>query len=603
MFASRVGQMAPLGALVLLTACATTTPESTKQDMLIEPHHASLQAQAGPESISAEPILADQLLNLLTAEFATQYGDNLTALQSYQRQGAALNTPELLLSAQLAAERSQDIVAIEQNLQRWLTLFPGDINAQRASMRSAAAQGDGGRLFKEAQALFIANNDLSFLFAATNYLPHNAQLNHQFIIALSQARRSPKNHSALHKLALKFLDCQLQARTATKLVTRQMLIHCAQQITAATQARSSATHELLWRSSIQLTVQLLTQLRRHFEAIALLKQTTREQADAALKFDLARLLLNLDRPSARKTLDDVIKLDPNHHQAGLLLAVLHIDNSDIRSAQPLLGNIPEQSRWFSDAQYQLGRIADFYNQHKRALLHFRRVQPGIHFQRSMRRTGELLTQLYGLQEFDRWMRLQLRQYPEQSESFYLLDIALTGLERAPAVQLERLSAAVAKLPNSVKLNRHLAQQLEKSGDFVSAAKQWQRLLEIDPNHALAMSSLGNLKVSHLAQPEEGQALLYRASQIEPENPLVLNRLGWALFQLGDLEGALGRLLRAHSLNNNAVVASQLGEVYWQLEKPEKAINLWREALRRFPEARYVRDTIHRLDIDLNGVYE
>jgi TolA-binding protein len=51
------------------------------------------------------------------------------------------------------------------------------------------------------------------------------------------------------------------------------------------------------------------------------------------------------------------------------------------------------------------------------------------------------------------------------------------------------------------------------------------------------------------------------------------------------------------------VASHLGEVYWQLKKPDKAVKLWREALQRFPDTHHVRDTVDRLDVDLHGVYE
>ncbi len=597
MHACRVKQLATLSALALLAACSTTTLESNKEDITSAPE-APITSP-----VAAEPIPKEQLLNLLTAELASQYGDDTTALQSYRREGAALNDPNLLLAAQLAAERNRDFVAMEQNLQRWLALFPEDLNAHRASLRSAAAQGDGERLFNEAAQLFTATDSVELLFSAASYLKDSAELNRSFIASVNRDRDSANSRSPAQRLAFQLLDCQLQARTASTVKARQALIQCSLHISQSSQQRSGATLEILWRKSIQLTVQLLTQSRRHFEAIALLKQTTREHPDAALKFDLARLLLNLDRPTARTTLAEVVKLDPTHHQARLLQAVLHIDNRDIPSAEPLLKAIPEQSRWFSDAQYQLGRIADFYGQPKRALMHFRRVQPGIHFDRAMQRTAELLLQLNGLPQFDRWVRLQHRQYPEYSEQFYLLDIELTSAQRSADAQLQLLEAATANLPNSLELQTLLAQQLEKNRDFARAAAQWQRILNTYPNQALALSSLGNIKVSHLAQLDEGQKLLYRASQLAPENPVVLNHLGWALYQLGDIEGALEQLLRARALDDNAMVASHLGEVYWQLEKPEKAINLWREALRSFPDAHYVRDTIDRLDIDLNGVYE
>lgn len=588
--------MATVGAITLLASCTPIAPESINNDL-------STPASAPPQS-AADPVptafATSQLLNLLTAELAAQYGDDDTAVARYRREGAALNTPELLLAAQLAAERSGDVAAMQSNVQHWLQLFPDDLNAQKASIRTAAALADGARLADEALALFLRHGDLDLLLAAGAYLQHN----HALYAGFSQQLNHWQQHARAteqQRLAVRLLDCQIHSRRTTKAKARRQLLGCTKQLAAASRHLRSANGAKIWRISVQLSVQLLTQLRRHFEAIALLQQSGRERPDALLAFDLARLLLNFNRARAQTALQQVLQIDPSHQQARLLRAVLLIDDNQLDKAQPLLAAIPADSRWYADAQYQLGRIADHQQHPKRALQHFRRVAPGVHFQHAMQRSAELILALQGQQPLEQWLHMQHRQHPTQREAFFLLELQLASQQRSDPLPI--LQRALAQLPSSAALLQRRAALLQERGRYLEAAADWRQLLAQQPDNALALSSLGSLQTIYLQKPDQGRRLLQRASQLAPDDPAVLNQIGWALYQQGDLEGALGRLLKAYALEENPLLASQLGEVYWQLKKPEKALNLWRDALQRFPTTPYVRDTIERLDVDLNGVYE
>ena len=163
--------MATLCAVIFLASCASPRLESNNNDIM--EMAVSPPAIASPPTSASEPFTQSQLLNLLTAELAYQYGDNSTALHSYQSEGAALNSPDLLMAAQLAAERSLDIEAMERNVKQWLQLLPNDLNARKASLRTAAAKGDGARLLRESAALFQHTDDLDILFGAATYLQHD----------------------------------------------------------------------------------------------------------------------------------------------------------------------------------------------------------------------------------------------------------------------------------------------------------------------------------------------------------------------------------------------------------------------------------------------
>lgn len=590
--------MATAAATVVLAGCTPTPSESRNKDNPSPPASAPVVTAAAPE----QPFSRQQLLSLLTVELTSQYGGGGAAAEDYRREAEAIGSPQLFLAAQLAAERGHNLAAMEANAALWVERFPNDINARRASMRSAAARGDGERLFTEALALFRSQDNLELLFAAAQYLEHNPALTPGFSHAIARARGDGRGEPLAVRLAVSLLDCQLQARSATERGDRQRLADCASDISETAGRAGGQLMHTLWRTSTQLTVQLLTQLRRHFEAVVVLKRATRHRADAALQFDLARLLINVDRRTAIKELRGVVTLDPDHHQARLLLALLYLDDNAIAAAEPLLAAIPAESSWYSDAQFQLGRISDVRKNSKRALFHFRHVLPGPNFEQAARRTGELIWTLYGEQQFNQWLRSQRRQHSQLTEQFYLLELELSAA-RVPGADLELLDRALTELPDSATLLMRRARLLVERGAAAEAAADLKLVVASDPNNANALNTLGYMKLTQLGLAEEGLALIERANALSPNNAAILDSLGWALYKLGDLQGALAKLLRAHSLLDDPEVASHLGEVYWQLKKPDKAVKLWREALQRFPDTHHVRDTVDRLDVDLHGVYE
>jgi tetratricopeptide (TPR) repeat protein len=76
----------------------------------------------------------------------------------------------------------------------------------------------------------------------------------------------------------------------------------------------------------------------------------------------------------------------------------------------------------------------------------------------------------------------------------------------------------------------------------------------------------------------------KALQIEPENPMVLDTVGWIYYRQENYEKALEYIQT--SIDNggeNAVILEHLGDVYLQLKKMEKALESFQNALEKDPE--------------------
>ena len=74
----------------------------------------------------------------------------------------------------------------------------------------------------------------------------------------------------------------------------------------------------------------------------------------------------------------------------------------------------------------------------------------------------------------------------------------------------------------------------------------------------------------------------RARVAEPGNAAIIDSYGWVLFRLGKTREALGHLRHAFALQQDADIASHLGQVLWVLGEKEEARKYFDEARRIDP---------------------
>ena len=98
--------------------------------------------------------------------------------------------------------------------------------------------------------------------------------------------------------------------------------------------------------------------------------------------------------------------------------------------------------------------------------------------------------------------------------------------------------------------------------------------------------------------QEALDLISKANQLAPDDPYILDSLGWVEFRLGRLEQALKTLQRAYGIKADAEIAAHLGEVLWKLGRHDEAKKLWRSANEKDPKNETLKSTLQRLQIKL-----
>ena len=126
---------------------------------------------------------------------------------------------------------------------------------------------------------------------------------------------------------------------------------------------------------------------------------------------------------------------------------------------------------------------------------------------------------------------------------------------------------------------------ERLGRWPEAEADLQRALVLSPEQPDILNYLGYSWIDRGVRLQEGLAMIQRAVALRPASGAVIDSLGWAYFRLGDYAQALEHIERAVELQPaDATLNDHLGDVYWRLGRRIEARFQWRRALSLAPDA-------------------
>jgi tetratricopeptide (TPR) repeat protein len=125
---------------------------------------------------------------------------------------------------------------------------------------------------------------------------------------------------------------------------------------------------------------------------------------------------------------------------------------------------------------------------------------------------------------------------------------------------------------------------ERAGDWPRAEADLLRALELSPDQPYVLNYLGYTWADQGRNLDRAKAMLLRATELRPQDGNIADSLGWALFRLGDLRGAVTWLEKAVELEpRSSVINDHLGDAYWAANRQREARFQWRRALNLEPE--------------------
>jgi tetratricopeptide (TPR) repeat protein len=291
---------------------------------------------------------------------------------------------------------------------------------------------------------------------------------------------------------------------------------------------------------------------------------------------------------AEATARKLIAASPNSVWGQYALAQVFSDRRDYRSVIATLQ--PIVAGWASRKDNgqglnvvrlheQLGLAYQGLEQHDKAVEQFaqaRQIAPGDI--RVARLEALALREMGQMERGVTLLERVLKQDDKQPAAYLALAELYLEAGRLPQA-LTVLDRAAAALPGDTAVPYGVGNLLESQKHYAEAERVFKRLLATDPSHVQALNSLGYMLAERGERLEESVEYIKRALEIEPNNPAIIDSLGWAYFKLNQLELAEIHLRKAAAgLVTNSVIQDHLGDTLFKLGNFDEAARAWERAL-------------------------
>jgi tetratricopeptide (TPR) repeat protein len=185
------------------------------------------------------------------------------------------------------------------------------------------------------------------------------------------------------------------------------------------------------------------------------------------------------------------------------------------------------------------------------------------------------------------LRTLVAEKPDRIDAALTLADLLRGKERyAEAVQA--YDTAIERLRNieerhwSVFFGRGIVE--ERLKQWPKAEADMKKALELSPEQPHVLNYLGYSWIDQGLHLDDGMKMLERATELRPDDGAITDSVGWAFYRLGQYDKAVEWLERAiEQKGDDATIIEHLGDAYWHVGRQREARFQWERALNQKPD--------------------
>ncbi len=549
-----------LTAMFSLTACSSLEKTSVPTDeQSISPHSALERPSFIENENQPAGLTAELVYDLLLASIASQRGEIEVASSALIRAAETSQDPLIISRAVRMGVHSKQYAQAYTLGQQWIELEKDNHLAHIITAIAAVMNEQRDQATNILQALL------------TNDEAHRTLRLQQIGEAFMQSAEGEDAFGVLKQLANDYPNTveawMVVAGMAQKNENLDAMRQALDKVLALEPANQNA-------AGYQLQA-----LSEDQDAQTAFAQTFIEQNPDAHSFRLqyARTLLRNDREDeALQALLDLLKRDKGNSEAINLAALLYQSNKDYAKAaeyfQLRLASKPDDDRsrvYLANALQKLKR----FDEAKAQLDMVKDSQELFSAQRQM---ALVIEEADGIEKALEYLDT-LHAEGQAQEVQLIVDKELM-LKRADRVDeaLQLINDGLAQYPGDETLLYHRALVTVEQEDLEAHEADMRVLLEQDPDNAHYYNTLGYSLLTLSNRLDEADELISKAHELAPEDPYILDSMGWVKFKQGNLDGALEYLEKAFKLDQDAEIAAHLGEVYWLKGDREKARDYWQQ---------------------------
>ncbi len=577
---------------LLLTACAQLRPPETTTAIpapaASDPEDAAVEAPAAAPDLPDVALTEDIMVKVLEAEIANQRGDWQFAYVTLLGLAQQTRDPRLAQRSSeiaLAAKRPAEALAA---IRLWRELAPDSEQATQYYLGFVILSDN----LDEAQPILAER-----LQKATPKTRGAMILQVQRMLA--RARDKTAAWPMLEALAAPYL-----ALPEAHLALAQAAFSNGDEVRAVNEAKLA----LAAKPDSELAILTLAQVSpdKPAAARALAAFLARHPQARETRIAYARLLTEQKRyAQARAEFDTLLKSDPKDLTTLFALGILSAQSNDYPAAERYLSSYaqilsanPDDARDPTQALLLLAQIAQERGDTDAALKWLAQIEPGPAYVGAQIQRAQLVA-ARGDIDLARKMLAEISTDGEREQTQVILAEGqiLRDAKQVPEA-FAVLQNALLHAPDNTDLLYDYAMLAEKLDRIDVMEKALRKVIELAPKNQQAYNALGySLAERNMRLPEALQ-LIEKALQLAPEDPFILDSMGWVQYRLGHLQEAENYLRRAYALQPDAEIGVHLGEVLWVKGQRDDAQKLWRDARAKDPENDALKSTLSRLQVRL-----
>jgi tetratricopeptide (TPR) repeat protein len=560
----------------LLTACAGTTPVEEPV-----PTAAPVVQQEAPakQELPERPFPDDSVYPLLVAEFALRRREYDIALDNYMTQSRVLRDAGISAhTTHLTQFMRREREALEAS-ELWVELEPDNAEAQNTYATLLVRQGRTLEAVPHMAEVQRLGEEARFPALLSNFDQLDKQQQAELVKGINElAEEWPDNTRLLLTQALILAEFEQYPQSLQKL-------------------DKLFTIEPYQPQALLLEVRVLI-AQGEKKPFTRLERALQDNPDnQQLRLQYARLLTASDMAAAREQFEILSAQSPRDGDLLLSLALINREIGDDLAAKAYLKQMLGLQQRVDEAHFWLGRIAEDEGEMQTAISHYMQVGGESEFLSASNRIGQILIGSGQYQQAREIFVLQRRAHPEEAEALYGLEADLFTRSGEQDQAMDVLNEALQQFPQSNTLLYARSMLAEQLGDLAMMERDLRDIIERDPDNATALNALGYTLANRTQRYGEAYELITRALELQPDEPAILDSMGWILYRKGRYEEAVGYLTRAYTEFPDPEVAAHLGEVLWVSGETEAATTVWQGALMKDPEHKVLLETLERLGVD------
>lgn len=535
--------LALLTVTLLLGGCQSLihkTPDGTPpvEDTAVE-------TKAKPEKYGS--FSEDSLYSLLVAELAGQRNRFDIALSNYVVQAQKTRDPGVSERAfRIAEYLGADQEALDTSL-LWARSAPDNLDAQRAAAIQLARAGRYEESMVYMEKVLNGQGDTHFDF-----------------LALSAAETDPDTRTGL----LQSFDHLLK--------------------------KYPNNGQLLFGKAL-----LLQQDGRPDEALTLLEDNSASRHEVAPLLLRSRLLQSMKRsdealPLLKAEFAGLVQQFPDDDDLRFSLALVCLEAQAWDEARIYLEELVERDSHVDAAHFNLGRLAEEQKDTARALDEYAQVGPGNDFLPAQLRQTDVLLKAGRVDEAAQRLDKARSEQPDYAIQLYLIEAEALSNNDQQEKAWQAIQEGLKQYPEDLNLLYTRSMLAEKRNDLAQMEKDLRFVIAREPDNAMALNALGYTLADRTTRYTEARELILKAHKLNPDDPAILDSMGWINYRQGKLADAERYLRQALQRYPDHEVAAHLGEVLWAQGRQDDARAIWREYLDKQPDSDVLRRTIKRL---------